>query len=150
MLNSHNDIRFIIIDYGFTRKTVSKHSISNNNVLIPVHLSKYISFNWKSSEIKLYRYIKHRQNGIFKSAMATSHVSDKKADVPTKCRRQMMYLMFTMVHSNMVWILLQIWISWYQCTSYVYNNIQCKQRTDISLKKLMFFRLKGLIWVQVK
>ena len=45
MLNSHNDIRFIIIDYGFTRKTVYKHSISNNNVLAPVHLSMYISFN---------------------------------------------------------------------------------------------------------
>ena len=45
MLNSHNDIRFIIIDHGFTRKTVYKHSISNNNVLVPVHLSKYISFN---------------------------------------------------------------------------------------------------------
>ena len=57
MLNSHNDIRFIIIDYGFTRKTVYKHSISNNNVLkskekknnnnvlVPVHLSKYISFD---------------------------------------------------------------------------------------------------------
>ena len=42
MLNSHNNIRFIIIDYGFTRKTVYKHSISNNNALGPVHLSKYI------------------------------------------------------------------------------------------------------------
>ena len=41
MLNSHDDIRFIIIDYGFTRKAVYKHSISNNNVLVPVHLSKY-------------------------------------------------------------------------------------------------------------
>ena len=87
----------------------------------------------------MYRCIKHRKNGIFKTAMTTSHVSDKIADVPTKCRRQMMYLMFTMVNSNMVWIFLQIWISWYQCTSYVYKNIQCKQRTDISLKKLMFF-----------
>ena len=67
--------------------------------------------------------------------MATSHVSDKIAYVPMKCRRQMVYLMFTMVHLNMVWILLQIWISWYQCTSYVYKNIQCKQWTDISLKK---------------
>ena len=45
MLNSQNDIRLIIIDYGFTRKTVYKHSISNNNVLVQVHLSKYISFN---------------------------------------------------------------------------------------------------------
>ena len=45
MLNSHNDIRFIIIDYGFTRKTVNKHSISNINAPNPVHLSKYISFN---------------------------------------------------------------------------------------------------------
>ena len=44
MLNSHNDIRFIIIDYGFTRKIVYKHSISNNNVHVPVYLSKYISF----------------------------------------------------------------------------------------------------------
>ena len=43
MLNSHNDIRFIIIDYGFTRKTVHKHSISKNNVLVQVHLSKYIT-----------------------------------------------------------------------------------------------------------
>ena len=40
--------------------------------------------------IKLYRCIKYRQNGIFKTAMATSHVSDKIADVSTKCR-QMMY-----------------------------------------------------------
>ena len=40
--------------------------------------------------IKLYRCIKYRQNGIFKTAMATSHVRDKIADVPTKCR-QMMY-----------------------------------------------------------
>ena len=38
MLNSHNSIRFIIIDHGFTRKTVYKHSISNNNVPVPVHL----------------------------------------------------------------------------------------------------------------
>ena len=84
------------------RKTLYKHSISNNNVLVPVHLSKYISFDQKSAKIKLYRCIKNRQNGIFKTAIATSHVSDKIVDVPTKCRRQMMYLMFTMVHSNMV------------------------------------------------
>ena len=73
MLNSHNDIRFIIIDYGFTRKTVYKakekyrgmfeiqksgektssgemgldikHSLSNYNVLVRIHLSKYIPFN---------------------------------------------------------------------------------------------------------
>ena len=102
MLNSHNDIRFIIIDYVFTRKTVNKHSISNNNVLVPVHLSKYIPFNQKPAKIKLYRCIKHQQNGIFKTAMATSHVSDKIAVVPAKCRRQMMYLKFTIVHSNMV------------------------------------------------
>ena len=38
MLHSHKDIRFIIIDYGVTHKTVYKHSISNNNVLVPVHL----------------------------------------------------------------------------------------------------------------
>ena len=37
MLNSHNNIRFIIIDYGFTRKTVYKYSISNNNM----YLSQY-------------------------------------------------------------------------------------------------------------
>ena len=102
MLNSHNDIRFITIDYGCTGKTVYKHSISNNNVLVPVQISKYISFDLKSAQIKLYRCIKHRQNGIFKTAMATPNVSDEIADVPTKCRRQMMYLKFTMVHSNMV------------------------------------------------
>ena len=80
-----------------------KHSISNNNVLVLVHLSKYISFNFKiSAKMKLYRCIKHRQNGIFKTAMDTSHVSDKIADIPTKCRRQMMYLMFIMVYSNMI------------------------------------------------
>ena len=29
MLNTHNDIRFIIIDYGFTRKTVYKTKQKN-------------------------------------------------------------------------------------------------------------------------
>ena len=76
MLNSHNNMRFIIIDHGFTRKTVYKHSISNYNVLVPVHLCKYISFNWKTAKIKLYRRIKHKQNCILKTAMDTSNVSD--------------------------------------------------------------------------
>ena len=84
MLNSHNIIRFIIIDHGFTHKTVYKHSISNNNVLVPLHLSKCISFNQKSVKIKSYRCIKHRQNGILKTAMDTQNVSDKIADDPTK------------------------------------------------------------------
>ena len=78
MLNSHNNIRFIIIDQGFTRKTVYKHSISNYNLFL---LSKYISFNQKSAKIKLHRCIKHRQNCILKTAMDTSNVSDKIADV---------------------------------------------------------------------
>ena len=53
MPNSHNDIRFIIIDYGFTRKTVYKHSILKNNVLVSVHLNKYISFNKNSGSIPM-------------------------------------------------------------------------------------------------
>ena len=84
MLNSHNIIRFTIIDHGFTHKTVYKHSISNNNVRVPVHVSKCISFNQKSVKIKSYRCIKHRQNGILKTAMDTQNVSDKIADDPTK------------------------------------------------------------------
>ena len=140
---------FFFFFFGFSLfwKKVCAPPPTFRRLATPLTLKQVHIILLKSAKIKLYRCNKHRQNGIFKTAMATSHVSDKIADFPTKCRRQMMYLMFTMVHSNMVWILLQIWISWYQCTSYVYKNIQCKQRTDISLNKLMFFfRLK----VQVK
>ena len=42
MLNSHRNMRFIIIDHAFTRKTVYKHSITNYNALVHVHLSKYV------------------------------------------------------------------------------------------------------------
>ena len=55
---------------------------------------------------------------------------------------QMMYLMFTMVHSNMVWILLQIWISWYQCTSMFTKILNANKEPTYPWKKLMFFRLK--------
>ena len=77
MLKSHNIIRFIIIDHGFKHKTVYKHSISNNNVhvLVLVHLNKFISFNKKSVKIKSYRCIKHRQNGILKTAIDTHIIS---------------------------------------------------------------------------
>ena len=67
--------------------------------------------------------------------MATSHISDKIAAVPTKCRRQMMYLMFhngsfkygVNSSSNMY-----LDINAYHMFT---KNIQCKQRTDMSLKK---------------
>ena len=99
----------------------------------------------------MYRCIEHRHNGIFKTTMATSHVSDKIADVPTKCRRQMMYLMFKMVHSNMYEFFFKydfLDTNAHHMFTKIFNAN--KEPTYPLKKKLMFFRLKGLILVQVK